>query len=362
MKHILHVIQSLEFGGAEKVVVQLANKFSDEYKITVCVTKAEGKLTHELNDKVALISLNMGEGNNPKLVKRLRGIISERQIDVVHCHDWGVFIEGAFATKKSPGVHLVLTAHGPYTDYAPGFISEIKKTVRHGLERYLAKSTFRFVGVSSAIKAYMLADIGLKADKVSVIHNGIEGYEPSGGKKPERCRKFITVGRIAPVKNHQLMLNAFSQAIKTHDDITLTVVGDGPEFSRIKQYAEKLGLLSHVEFTGFRSDIEDILREHDVFLLSSIYEGISIAGLEAMSLGMPVISTDVGGMSEMISQNKTGMLVEKNNANEYARALQSMCNDNELFIAMGLESRKHYDKNFRESITLNKYRQLYEQV
>lgn len=360
MKNILHVIQSLEFGGAEKVVVQLANKFSDEYKITICVTKKKGDLVKELLPNVKVVSLEMGEGNNPTLIGKLKDLIIERNIDVVHCHDWGVYVESALAVKKSGRSKVILTVHGPYTQYAPGLVSKFKKILRHFVERYLSKSTYKIVAVSDAIKKYIIKDIGIVDSKVAVIHNSVEGYKFSPENNSNKCRKLIAVGRVAKIKNHRLMLSAFLKLSEKFQDVSLTIVGDGPEFNKVKKYADEIGIRSSVEFTGFRTDIEELLKQHDAFLLSSQYEGISIAGLEAMSLGLPIISTNVGGISEMVKDGVNGFLVENNNTEDYAKCLGKLCSNDSLYLELRRNSRVVFFDNFQEDAMLNEYSALYE--
>ena len=360
MKHILHVIQSLEFGGAEKVVVQLANKFCDEYRVTVCVTKKMGELAEELRSDVKVIAMNMGEGNNPALIGKLQQLIIEQDVDIVHCHDWGVYVESALSVKKAGRAKLILTAHGPYTQYTPGLISKFKKMIRHAVERYLSKFTYRIVAVSDSIKSYIRNDIGIADSKISVIHNGVAGYDYAATTHSEKCRKLITVGRVAKIKNHKLMLSAFSKIIKKFSDVQLTVVGDGPEFDNIKKYSDEIGLKGLVDFKGFRTDIEDLLKVHDAFLLSSHYEGISIAGLEAMSLGLPIVSTNVGGVSEMVQDSVNGFLVENDSVSDYAESIIRLCSDDKLFEELRSNSRAIFCDKFQEDAMLNGYRALYE--
>ncbi|RDH83772.1 MAG: hypothetical protein DIZ80_06440 [endosymbiont of Galathealinum brachiosum] len=359
MKHILHVIQSLEFGGAEKVVVQLSNKLSIKNRVSICVTKNKGELCEQLNENIKLFSLNMGEGNNPILVTKLKQLILDNDIDIIHCHDWGVYIESVLAAKLSKRANVILTVHGPYTEYSSGIKSKLKIYLRHIVERFISRYVFKIVTVSNSIKKYIINDINIKENKMCVIHNGVEGYEYHQDDTLVKCRKYITVGRIALVKNHILMLDAFKLLADKYSDVSLTIVGDGPEFKSIQKYADNIGVTSVVVFTGFRNDIEYLLKQHDVFLLSSNYEGISIAGLEAMSLGMPIISTDVGGMSEMIKHNETGLLVNNNDASNYMSALNDIYVNEKAFYKMSYNSRQLFCKEFQEDVALEKYNKLY---
>ncbi len=364
-KHIMHIIESLEFGGAEKVVVHLANMLSEQCRVSICLTKRKGELVKQLNKDIKVHFLDTGEGNSFELPKKITRLLINESVDILHSHDWGVYLESALAVKKAKRPKLIHTVHGHYTNYPPGWRSRIKKFVRHFLEKKASKYTHKIVPVSDSIKNYIIDDIGIPADKISRIHNGIADFEKTENSeinknKTELPLRLITVGRIAKIKNYPLLINAFSLALKQNSNILLEIVGDGPELAFLKKLTEQLGITEHVQFLGFRTDISERLATNDVFVLSSDYEGISIAILEAMSLSMPVIATNVGGVPETVVHNKTGYLVENKNVEDYTNAIVKLANSSSKREALGKQARLHFEANFHESVVLKQYLALYQ--
>lgn len=360
MKNILHIIESLEFGGAEKVVLQLANGMSDTYNISICITKREGELLNKLAGDVNVFSLKADDGNNYSTVTKIKNIINDNNIDVVHIHNWGVFIESALASKLSGVSKVIHTVHGPYIFYNNDFISKLKISIRHFIEKFLSKYVSKFVSVSSSIKDYMVNEIGIKNEKIEVIHNGISGLNQ---KTPDPnvpgIINFVSVGRVAKIKNHQLLLNALSMIgdeIKFH----LTIVGDGPELNNIKVQSNKLLLNNKISFLGFRTDLDEILKNMDICVVTSDYEGISIAILEAMSVGMPVVASCVGGNPETVVDSETGMLFPKDDQEALAGALIKLSKNLELRRSMGDSGYQRFIKHFHEDNVFKQYSRLYE--
>jgi len=361
MTHILHLIESLEFGGAEKVVVHLANKLSKHYTISVCITKRRGELEKLLNKSIKVYYLNTGEGNSFELPNKLKSLIIDNNIDIVQCHNWGLYLEATLATKLSRRAKLINTVHGHYTQYPDGIASTIKIYLRHILERIASFYTYKIITVSDSIQDYIINDIHISKNKLLTIHNGITALELDNSIEKNRSptMKLITVGRLAKIKNHKLLLEALKISITHGALVTLTIIGDGPEKSSLIETTESLGLSEHVSFLGFRTDISPLLQSHDVFVLSSDYEGVSIAILEAMSIGLPVIATDVGGNSEVVVDSSTGYIVVKGDAQMLASAIDKLANSPELKETFGNQGKINFEKFFEEEIVLNQYIDLY---
>lgn len=357
----MHIIESLEFGGAEKVTVNLANNLSTEHMVSICLVKREGALVKELNENINVFSLNCPEGNDFSLTSKIRNLLETEKVDILHCHNWGVFIESALAVRKNKSTKLIHTVHGPYTNYSSGFISTIKISVRHWIESLVSKYVCKIVTVSDSIKDYIVSDIHINKKKLQTIHNGISDIGYQYAKKIDEKIKFVAVGRLAEIKNYSLLLYAFSIVKSKYNNIHLTFVGDGPLKDILMLQTKQLDLDSIVTFLGFRTDVTEILKQNDVFLMSSDYEGISIALLESMSLSMPAIATRVGGVPETIINDETGYLVEAKNEIEYAEKIESFLNAPETILNMGMNARSYYLKEFQDNDVLAKYTMLYQQ-
>ena len=360
MKSVMHIIESLEFGGAEKVVVQIANNISDDFKTSVCLVRRTGELVDELNNKVDIHKLYVPDGINPFGIIRLARLFLANKPDIVHIHNWGIYLSAVIAAVVTGRPRIIVTIHGPYITYGLGFSQKLKMNLRHFLESKLSRFVYRFIPVSSSIIDYMINDIGVDRSHISVIHNGVgeSDIQRNTSLNESENLKLITVGRLAKIKNHEFMINALSKT-KNISKISLTIVGDGPEMSNLIKLAEDIGVIDKINFLGFQSDIRSILSKHDVFLISSDYEGISIAVLEAMSVGLPVVATNVGGLPETIIDHETGFLVEKGDIVKYSMLIDQLFNDRNLVNDSGCRSLDLFKQRFSENVVLNQYLEIY---
>ena len=363
MKHILHIIESLEFGGAEKVLLDLANAMVGQYKITVCLTKRAGELVKEADPRVNIVCLQSAEGNDLSVVSKLTDLITREHVDIVHIHNWGVYLEATLAVKRSKVARCIQTIHGPYIFYAQRLIPQLKKRVRNFLEHRMSRYIDAHVCVSNDIQKDLMSTRAFSKTKVLTIHNGIAGLpcSPQQKRAPENLSKtinFVAVGRLAKIKNHSLLLKGFAE-LKNIDSIHLTLVGDGPERANLEQLAGQLGISERVTFLGFSDRVADILNRMDVFVVTSEYEGISIAILEAMSLKLPVIATNVGGIPETVKHNETGLLINQT-ADSLANAMRYLVSNPSSIQKMGDAGFAVFQNDFHQSIVIDKYKQLYE--
>jgi len=357
---ILHVIESLEFGGAEKIVISLANSMADMHEIAICCLKRIGALGPEVDRRINVFCLNKGEGNDYLLPFRLARLIRRDAHDVVHTHNWGVFLEGGLAGVLARTPMLIHSVHGPYTAYSDTLSSRIKISLRHFLERLLSRRFHRITAVSDAIREYIVREIRIDPGSVVTVHNGIpvDDNLPSG-KTGTKDIAFITVGRLAEIKNHLLMVRAFHEALKEGADARLIIVGDGPERASIESFLRTNRLEGKVTLLGFRSDVGELLRGADVFILTSRYEGISVALLEAMRAGLPVIATRVGGIPETVRDGKTGLLVGQDDLPGLVQAMRRLAQSQELRREMGRRGRDFLLEEFSLTVMSARYSKIY---
>jgi glycosyltransferase involved in cell wall biosynthesis len=356
---ILHVIESLDFGGAEKVVVDLTRALLVHGEVDICCVKHEGKLALQLDPRIHVYCLHKGEGNDWRVPIRLARLIRDHGYDVVHSHSWGVYLESALAAMLARVPRLVHTVHGHYLSYPPGLVARLKKRLRHILERLLAYRYDRIVTVSDSIQAYVRRDIGLPVGRMVTIRNGVPCVDSRRSPSTRAAVTFMTVGRLAGVKNHAMMLRAFAITVRTQPGARLRIVGDGPERKNLEAQAHALGISQHVEFLGFRNDVSPLLAEADVLLMSSHYEGVSIAILEAMCAGLPVIATRVGGVPETVQDGVTGLLVADNDADAMAQVMLGLIASEPERRRLGEGGQARLQQEFSIGIVAGRYYQIY---
>lgn len=353
---VLHIIETLDFGGAEKVLVDLVEATRSQASPTVCCVKHSGELATRLHPSVSVVELGKGEGNDWRLPWRLAKLVQTGGISVMHSHTWGVYLESALAARLT-GVPLVHTVHGHYMNYPAGLAARIKMNLRHALERRAAHWHCRVVAVSRAIHSFLVDELGFDARLLETIHNGIDCRIPMVPRR--QGATFITVGRLAAVKNQAMLLRSFGVVARERPAARLIVVGDGPERASLEALAAELGVAEQVKFLGFRDDVTQLLAEADVFLMSSHYEGISIAVLEAMRAGLAVVGTRVGGMSETVEHGRTGWLVADNDEEGFTEAMREALADPIRRIASGGAGQVRQQREFSLDQAARRYMALY---
>lgn len=357
---ILHVIDTLDFGGAEKVLVSLANGFAAQHEVSVCCLSHAGELARELDPRITVWSMGRGLGNSYVLPWKLARRLRAGRYDVVHTHNWSVFLEGGIAAWLARVPIAIHTVHGPYLPCGPTLLQRGKRALRHALERWVARGFRRVVAVSDSIRDYIPATVGIAAQRLSTVHNGVGvSIESVAARRVGEALTFITVGRLDVIKNHELMLRAFARVAGAHPQARLLLVGDGPQRPALEALADELGLRARIELPGFRTDVADLLARADVFLMSSRYEGISIALLEAMRAGLPAVATRVGGIPETVLPQRTGLLVESGDTEAFAGAMESLASSPELRQSLGSAAREFQQREFSLDAMLTRYGALY---
>lgn len=357
---ILHLIETLDFGGAEKIVISLANAMAARHEVSICCLKHTGALAGEVDPRVRVTSLGKAEGNDPTMPWKLARLLREGRFDVLHTHNWGVFLEGGLAAMLAGTAARVHTVHGPYREYPAGLTSRLKLGLRHHLERLVARRFHRIAGVSDSISRYVVEDIGVRRDNVCTVHNGIPVADATVPSRPAAGPVvFLSVGRLAEIKNHALMLRAFRRAIDEGASARLRIAGDGPLRAAIEAQRRDLGLEAHVELLGFRDDIPRLLAESHAFLLTSRYEGISVALLESMRAGLPIVATRVGGIPETVRDGETGLLFADDDEAGIAGAIAGLAGDGPRREALGKQGHALLHEEFSLERMTGRYLDFY---
>ena len=158
------------------------------------------------------------------------------------------------------------------------------------------------------------------------------------------------------------MLQAVRLVVESIPEFELMIVGDGPERTKLEQITTDLNLESHVRFLGERNDVPDLLTQAGFYVSSSLTEGISLTLLEAMSVGLPIVATAVGGNPEIVQQPETGLLVPAANASLLAEAISQMCTQPQKWLTMGQSARERVEQHFNVRSMIKDYEILYQQI
>jgi glycosyltransferase involved in cell wall biosynthesis len=192
--------------------------------------------------------------------------------------------------------------------------------------------------------------------KVISIWNGIPDHSARARLDRETDLTCTMVARFTAFKDHALLLKAFA---RIPGESRLQLVGDGETLPASKELTAQLGIRDRVDFTGARSDVPDLLARTDVFVLASKQETLPISILEAMRAGLPVIASDVGGISEEVIDGETGLLVRPGSVEELSAALMHLLSSKTLRTAMGRAGRRRFEKMFLAKMMIQKTAALY---
>ena len=313
---VLQIITKAEWAGAQRVVYEIC-KISKEYQnLKIEVATGENgilvdKLEKDLGIKVHVLKNLIHPINafiDYKGYKEIERLIRENHYDVVHCHSTKAGILGRLAANKVGVKRIIRTVHGywPILQY-----HGIRRKMAIFLERYLAKRTTDLVLISkSDVELSKRMKIG-DEEKYRLIYNRItvekdkieNGLLRKELNVDNNIRIIGNVARVDNQKNPFLFIDIANEYLKENNDVLFVWVGDGSLIQQAKDYVEKLNLKEKVKFIGFRQNGIEYMKDFDLLLLTSNWEGVPITILEAIELKIPILSTDVGGIKEIIGKN-----------------------------------------------------------
>ena len=360
--HVVHVLDSLQVGGTEHGVANLICATGAGLRHTVVTMTEGGPVAARLPADVAVHTVGKRPGLDLRAVGRLARLLRRLAPDVVHSRNWGT-LDAVPAARLARVGAVVHGEHGREASDPQGLSSR-----RNRLRRWLGPLVDRFVTVSFDLAGWLETTVGLPPRKIVTIHNGVdlrrftdEAPAPARGLLglPAEGVVIGAVGRLDPVKDHLGLLDACAALGGDRDDWTLVLVGEGPCRAALEARAARSDLAGRIRLLGARSDVPDLLRAFDLFVLPSIAEGISNTVLEAMATGLPVIATRTGGNPELVEDGVTGALVPVGDRAALARALRAQLADAHLRRLQGKAGRQRAAAEFSLERMAGRYAELY---
>ncbi|HHY83505.1 MAG TPA: glycosyltransferase family 4 protein [Clostridiales bacterium] len=264
-----------------------------------------------------------------KCIIKMVILIHKIKPDIIHCHGFKAGILGRLAGWAA-GVPLLYTVHN-FADYGR---KKAAKWLIKRFERWMGSKTDAIICVSHALKNSMSEETGIDEGILHVIYNSVPSWPAADGSNARKahnigdnCVIIGTVARLIPSKGIDILLKAAAGILPMYPSARILIAGSGPDEEKLKKMAQTLGVSEQVIFAGRAANIQDYYAAFDIFVLPTLSEGLGISVLEAMTFGLPVIATAVGGIPEWIVHGRNGCLVQPGNVFELRSALQSFLED-----------------------------------
>jgi glycosyltransferase involved in cell wall biosynthesis len=343
---IVHVIPTLGVGGAENFVVSLCSTFDFSLcDVTIISFKDDiSNANKELLSKtpIKIIFLHKKKGFSVSFVKRFKKALLNENADVINCHLHTIFYANMFIKKlHNPIYYTVHTIDN----------AELRKAYQRIIRKNVQKSRIVLIGISHLVSLSICRLYNIK--HCETIYNGIVIPKIVNNDVKKKSFDFINVGRFAEVKNQRLLLEAFDKVYETDHNLKLLIVGQGDLYGELLKYKKSLPSANNISFVTDCDSPSNYYLSSKIFVLSSIFEGNPISALEAMSYGLPVISTSVGGVPDVIKDGVNGILVSSNDVEGLSNAMIELINNNDIYNTISKNNKeliKRYDiKNTAKS-------------
>lgn len=354
--HVLHVVPGLYPGGMELSMSRIINSLVEKgYRHSVVCLKGDAVIRKNIHDSVPIYCLHSNK-SELSIIARMREIILQVRPTVIHARNWSAWPDVAIA-------RIMLRDRPPLIFSFHGLDSSGPMPLRRRIiSRLLALVTTHIFTVSEASKKLLAQHVGLPKSRIDVIANGIdtEQFQPAKTTSTNNGTIVIgTAGSLSPVKNQALLIRACAELSKFGIDINLRLAGEGLERSHLLELSESQGIGDRVHLLGQIADVSGFLQRLDIFVLPSDSEAHPNALLEAMSCGLPCISTHVGGVPEMLEWGRCGHLVQAGDLDGLIEAIRQLANDPVGRKTLGNAALKRVSANYSLDQMVNHYAKLY---
>lgn len=371
---VMQVVSNLEVGGAQEVVRTLAeNLAAFGYKPVVCAFK-DGPLRNEIEQRgipveilpdrrSSIVAFPSFLGEMWQLRRSMVELVKKYEVDVVQTHLLRSLDFLVLTLRFSRKLQIYWTFQNARFDLRSDHLGSHKWLLRpkrfahHLLYRWGSHWTNGFIAVSEDVKISILHTMrGIPAEKIKVIFNSVDmdryGNDIDRAKVRHKLglsgsdQVMSVVATFKKQKGHHYLIEAAAKVVAEYPSLHILFIGDGELRETLKAQTQSLGLEKHIHFLGTRNDVPDLLAASDYFVLPSLWEGLSMALVEAMASRLPVIATSVSGTNQVVISGETGLLVPPGEVQPLVEAMIQMLSDPVGSAQMGEYGRQRVEQFF----------------
>ncbi len=347
--HVVHILPTLGFGGAERYVVDLVNNSSSDFRYTIVVFFDRLDLASEITSsrmqiKKVLKTSKLGIG----FIFKLQRVLRELQPDIINTHLFAGDFWGRLAAHPL-GIPIITTEHN---------MNNAEGWVKNSLRSILRNFSNEYVACSNFVREYAQKRYGI-TKPFSVIYPGVvtkrfKHIAPLVLHNPVR---LLLLGRLTAQKGQEFALRALA-GVKDFSWF-LSVVGEGEDKKYLQNLVSELGLNDSVTFLPPIKEVEILYQENDVLLVPSKWEGFGMVAAEALSAGRLVVASAVGGLKEIVEEGRTGFLFKKSDEKSFQSTLNYIYRNKKMATQIALEGKEFVENNFAVEKMVEKYEEIY---
>lgn len=339
--NVLHIIKSMARGGAE-VLLDETNQAHDHNKLSLSYLHfhgAEQNIAKSLRDQsITVHSLGLPKFYHlPLVLYKVIKIIKVNNHDLIHAH---LPLSGVIArlAAKFCKIPVVYTEHNVVNSYHP---------ITHILNKITYRLNNSIIAVSNSVGDSIHKHYGISKKRIKVLTNGVNTnkYVNKSVEKndKDKIQSHIVIGTVVVIseqKRLDIFLEIAAKIIENKKNVRFVIVGDGPLRESLELTCKSKGIDSHVHFAGFQANVKPYLEDMDIFLMTSDYEGLPVSLLEAMSMSIVPVSTNVGGISEVVKDGVNGFLVKKGDKDQLLNKILYLIDNKTELVRLKNEARK----------------------
>lgn len=361
-----HTIYAFKEGGMERGLVNIVN-YGDSSRfrhIILCLTEA-GEFARQLRSpSCRVIEFHKQPGNDFRLASRIARAVRECGISILHARGWPALLETAFAARLAGIDATIYGFHGKTVSELAGI-----GALRRMAQAVALRSYDRVVTLNQRMRSDLAVEAYLPESRIQVIANGVDlnVFQPREDRARLRerfglpSRRFIVgnIARLDPVKNHEVIVRALSAFPPGTERPYFLLVGEGETRPFLERKISELGLKEDVCLWGYSNNTAELLNCMDVYVQSSFYEGFSNTVLEAMSVGLPVLATDVGGTRDLFDEGVEGFFFRPADDRQLAGLIRKVWMAPTVAISLGQRARDRVVNHFSIRRMTAQYESMY---